>query len=44
MNEFHNFSHVLKKRQECVQAAGANEDGRLGFPTDPPVSEVSVSV
>lgn len=25
-----------------MQVAGANEDGRLGFPTDPPVSELSV--
>lgn len=42
VNEFHKFSLVKrKKRQECVEVAGSNEDGRLGFPAHPPVSEVS---
>ena len=39
-----NFTGFLfASKQECLRVAGVNEDGRLGFPTDPPVSELPVA-
>lgn len=36
------FLFPRKSGNVCLQVAGVNEDWKLGFPTDPPVSELSV--
>jgi len=36
------FTVFRASTQECLRVAGVNEDGKLGFPTDPPVSELSL--